>query len=131
MKICRICWGREQLMRVVRALSIVFGLLMTATVVASAAPKAETQKKPAAGAGNATIYFLRPMPVAGWATKPDVKLDGRLIGEIRAGTYFVASAPRGQHIISIQGGGLDGGYDSNLQVEAGKTYFLEVGPNQS
>jgi hypothetical protein len=68
------------------------------------------------------------MPIAGWANKPDIKLDGQLVGEISPGTFFVTSASRGPHKISIQGG-LDAGYESDLQVEAGKTYFLEVGPS--
>jgi hypothetical protein len=119
-------------MRVMRTICVGLCMLLTSAAVgATAATKPDVSKKPSvSGSGSATIYFLRPTPIAAWATKPDIKLDGRLVGEISAGTYFVTTARRGQHTISIQGG-LDGGYDSDLQVEAGKTYFLEVGRNQS
>jgi hypothetical protein len=111
-------------MSVIRKIFVGLCMLWVLAAGASAAP---TKPSPS-GQGNATIYFLRPMPVMGWANKPDIKLDGRLIGEISPGTYFVASAQRGQHTMTIQGG-LDAGYESDLQVEAGKTYFIEVGPN--
>jgi hypothetical protein len=47
-------------------------------------------KLPAAAPRNATIYFLR---LEGLITpySPDVKVDGRVVGKMPAGTYFVVS----------------------------------------
>jgi hypothetical protein len=50
-----------------------------------------------------------------------------IVGEILQGTYFVVRVPRGLHKLAVQGG-LAGVYESDLKVEAGKNYFLEVGP---
>jgi hypothetical protein len=110
-------------MAVIRKISVAFCMLWVLAAGAFAAPT----KSSATVQSNATIYFLRPMPVLGWATAPDIKLDGRLVGELSVGSYLVVSAPRGEHRIQVQGG-LDGGYESELQVEAGKSYFIEVGP---
>jgi hypothetical protein len=78
---------------------------------------------------NATIYFLRPSGIINpWS--PDIKLDGRIVGELSAGNYFVISCPRGRHTIEVRGIA-DGGYESELQVEAGKSYFIEIGPKPS
>lgn len=108
---------------------VFFGLCMFWVVVGGAAAQTSSQpaaKPLAAGPGDGTIYFMRPMPTMGWANKPDVRLNDRLVGEISPGTYFVVRAPRGIHKIEVQGG-LAGAYESELKVEAGKSYFLEVG----
>lgn len=62
----------------------------------------------------------------GWATAPDIRLNGRRVVELGVGSYFTVTVPRGQHKIAVQGG-VDFGTESDLQVEAGKSYFLEVG----
>jgi hypothetical protein len=82
----------------------------------------------ASGGGGATISIIRSMPVLGWATQPDIRFDGKLVGELGVGSYLVVNAPRGQHKLEVQGGGLVGPYESQLQVEPGKSYFIEVGP---
>jgi hypothetical protein len=112
-------------MSLVRRISIGFCMLWVMAAAASAA----TTKPSASGQSNGTIYFLRPMPILGWATAPDIKLDGRVVGELSVGSYLAVSAPRGQHKIEVKGGSLfDGGYESELQVESGKSYFIEIGP---
>jgi hypothetical protein len=107
---------------------IIAGVCMLWAVTGGAVAQTSSQPaaKPSASAGGGTIYFLRPMPLMGWANKPDVRLDGRLVGEISPGTYFVVKVPRGVHKIVVQGG-LAGPFESELQVEAGKSYFIEVG----
>ena len=108
---------------------IVVGVCMLWLTAYGAAAQTGSQPatKPSASApGSGTIYFMRPMPIMGWANKPDVRFDGRLVGEISPGTYFVVRAPRGIHKLEVQGG-LAGAFQSELKVEAGKTYFIEIG----
>jgi hypothetical protein len=114
-------------MSVLRKISVGLCMVWIMAAGASAAPTKPT----ASGGGNGTIYFLRPTPVMGWATKPDIKVDGRLVGELSVGSYLVVSCPHGQHSLSVRGGGLEGGFETQLQVESGKSYFIEVGPNQN
>lgn len=108
--------------------SVAIALCMVSSVLgATAQTSSQAATKPSASApGSATIYFMRPMPLMGWANKPDVRLDGRLVGEISPGTYIVVRAPRGLHKIEVQGG-LAGAYESQLKVDAGKSYFIEIG----
>lgn len=116
-------------MSVIRKISVGLCVLWVTAAGAFAAPTSKEATKTSAPAqSNATIYFLRPLPVLGWATKPDIKLDDRLVGELSVGSYLVVSCPRGQHKIGVRGGGLEGGFETQLQVESGKSYYLEVGP---
>ena len=109
-------------MSVARRISLGFCLLLAFASTVSA----QTAKPASSGGGRATIYFLRPMPLMSWATAPDIRLNGKRVVELGVGSYFTVSAPRGQHKIAVQGG-VDFGTESDLQVEAGKSYFLEVG----
>ena len=101
-------------MSVVQKISVGFCMLWLVAAGASAAPK----KPSGTVQNNGTIYFLRPMPVLGWATAPDIKLDDRLVGELSVGSYLVVSAPRGQHKIEVKGGPFGAAYESELQVGA-------------
>jgi hypothetical protein len=111
-------------MPVTRKISVGFGLLLALATTASA----QTAKPVSSGGGSATIYFMRPMPVLGWDNRPDVRLDGKRVVELPVGSYFAVKTARGAHKIEVQGGGLDGGTDMQLQVEPGKSYFVEIGP---
>ena len=114
-------------MRMIKKILAGICMLLAVSDAAVAQTSSQPATKPSASApGTGTIYFMRPMPIMGWANKPDVKLDGRLVGEISPGTYFVVRVPRGVHKVEVQGG-LAGAFESELKVEAGKSYFLEVG----
>jgi hypothetical protein len=77
--------------------------------------------------GSATIYFFRPTGVLPGSFSPNIKIDGRVVGELRVGQYFSVSIRAGHHAIEVRGG-LDLGYESDLQVESGRTYYIGVGP---
>src|SRR5262249_55194399 len=111
-----------------KAIAVGIGLLLAIMTSASAATTKQgaAAAKPAQASGNATVYFLRPRGLM-IPTSPDIKLDGKVVGELGMGNYFVLNVPRGHHTIAVQGG-FDGGYESDLDAEAGKTYYVEIGP---
>ena len=64
----------------------------------------DMKAKPSASApSNATIYFFR---LEGLITpySPDIKVDGRVVGKMPGGTYFVVNRPAGHHTIGIDAG---------------------------
>jgi hypothetical protein len=76
--------------------------------------------------GATTLYFIRPDGlIAPWA--PDIKVDGQIVGELRAGTYIAVSRRPGRHALEVKGGGLDTGFTSELDFAAGRSYFFQVG----
>lgn len=81
-------------------------------------------------AGPATIYFLRPTGIIA-PYSPDVELDGRKVGELSAGTYFVVKAPSGHHALKIPGIFMAGSWEGDVSLAAGTTYFIELGTNQT
>ncbi len=116
-------------MPIIRGIFVSLCMLLVLAIGASAAPTSKPAKPSASGGSNATIYIMRSTPVLGWATQPDIRVDGKFVGELSVGSYLVVNAPRGQHKLEVQGGApLTGPYESGIQVEAGKSYFIEVGP---
>jgi hypothetical protein len=73
-------------MLVIRGIFIGLCMFWVIAGSASAATTKAAAKPSAAGPGDGMIYFMRPMPIMGWANKPDVRLNGRLVGEISPGT---------------------------------------------
>ena len=115
-------------MRAVRIIST--GLCLAWLIVAggaSAAPTDAAAKPKPAASGSATIYFLRPTPLLGVGA-PDIIIDGHKVGDLPIGTYFVVRRPPGHDIFEIDGGPLSTNWRSEVDIAAGQTYFIEIGP---
>lgn len=97
---------------------------------AAAQPPANKPATSNRGAGQATIYFLRPEGLISMGS-PDVELDGRKVGELSPGTYFVVRAPSGPRTIKIPGVFLAGSWEGNITLSPGTTYFIELGANET
>jgi hypothetical protein len=113
-----------------RTLVISIGLCLlwlVAPAAAEATAPAATAKPAPKAPGQATIYFLRPNGIVGVGA-PGVLVDGRKVGELSAGTYFVVSRPPGHHTIESQGGIIRTSWQCEVDFAAGRTYFLEIGP---
>jgi hypothetical protein len=109
----------------------VFGLFLLAAMAASAecGHARVVEQKPSAPP-NATLYFLRPAGLYA-PLSPTVKINGRVVGELPAGTYFVVSRPPGHYVLEVQGGLFNAGYESDVDLAPGQIYFLEVGTQQT
>jgi hypothetical protein len=107
-------------------------LWLVAPAAAAATTPEVTAKPPPRAPGQATIYFLRPKGLGGFGMlSPDVLIDGRKVGELSAGTFFVVSRPPGHHTIETHGGILHTSRQSEVDFAAGQTYFFEIGPQES
>ena len=107
-----------------------FGLCMGWLILAATAFAANTPTvpaKPTAPApSGATIYFVRPNGFVNQALfTPDILVDDHKVGELAVGTYFTVHQPAGHHAIKLHSWSQS--WQSEIDLAAGQTYFIEVG----
>jgi hypothetical protein len=78
-------------------------------------------------ARHARIYFIRQPTVLSGLGLPDIKINGKLVGSLAAGSYIVADRPPGPYTISIYAGLDEAGSHADIQVEPGMSYYFELG----
>jgi hypothetical protein len=84
--------------------------------------------KPGAGCAAGRIYFIRHPSVLSRLGAPDVKVDGKLVGELAVGTYIAADRPAGPHMITVVGAMDSVGCEAEIRVQPGMSYYFEMGP---
>ena len=78
---------------------------------------------------QARLYFMRQPTFVGKLGAADIKIDGKLVGSLAAGTYFVADRPPGSHKITVYGAIDSVGSEADINVQPGISYYFELGPN--
>lgn len=73
-------------------------------------------------AGTGTVIFFRPSKFVGAAIGFKVRENGRELGKLRNGKYFVLQVAPGVHQYEVQGEAKD---MLTLEVEAGETYYVQ------
>lgn len=56
---------------------------------------------PAVKADQARVYFFRSSSMMGAAIQPEIRLDGKVVGESKPGGFFYADAAPGSHVASV------------------------------
>jgi hypothetical protein len=112
---------------------VTIGLLLWLAPCAFAEPAtpAPAAKPAAHGGGQATIYIIRPREfTVGAFTTVDIDVDGRTIGELPTASFILVRRPPGHHTVAIEAGSgiFHGVQQSDLDLGAGQTYFLQIGP---
>jgi hypothetical protein len=111
-----------------RVISVVLCLMCLFPAGASAEKAREVAAKPAAPApGGTAIYFIRTKDLRSWWS-PEIQIDKRKVGDLASGTYLVVRPPPGHHTVYLPGNLLSGSMTSEMDIAAGQTYFLELGP---
>jgi uncharacterized protein DUF2846 len=72
------------------------------------------------------IYFIRHPSVLSGFGAPPIKVDGKLVGELAAGTYFVVQRPPGTHKITVQDFSKE--CETDVRFEPGMSHYFELGP---
>jgi hypothetical protein len=65
--------------------------------------------------------------MSGYGTPP-IKVDGKLVGELAARTYFVADRPAGTHKVTVYGPRDAVGCETDVSFEPGMSRYFELGP---
>jgi Protein of unknown function (DUF2846) len=105
-------------------------VLLTACVAANT-EALEPQNRSLDGR-QARLYFVRHAnAVAGLMTYPTVslKVDGKPVGSLATGAFIFVDRPGGLHTINVAGSVHDKtGFETEIQVDAGRSYYFEIGP---
>jgi hypothetical protein len=87
------------------------------------------QAKPKAS--NARLYFLREKGIfgamGGMAASAEIKIDGKPVGKVEMGSFFVVDRPPGLAKIASHTTMSMADYEVEVPIEAGKTYYFGVG----
>jgi hypothetical protein len=114
--------------QVLRVISVALSLMCLVPAGASAETSREVAAKPSAPApGGTAIYFIRTKDLRSWWS-PEIQIDKRKVGDLASGTYLVVRPPPGHHTVYLPGHLLSGSMTSEMEIAAGQTYFLELGP---
>jgi len=80
-------------------------------------------------AGEGQIYIYRPYKMFWLKAYPNVVVNGKLVGELRNGTYVVVNVSPGIHEITLPENGFWGIPDMTTKIDVGdgERIFLRVG----
>jgi hypothetical protein len=76
---------------------------------------------------QARLYFIRHPSVMAGAGAPPIKVDGKLVGELGAGSYFVVDRPAGAHKITVMDVRDQVSCESDITVQPGMSHYFELG----
>ncbi|MGY8685669.1 DUF2846 domain-containing protein [Bradyrhizobium sp. UFLA05-153] len=83
----------------------------------------------------ARLYFLREKGIfgamGGLAASSEIKIDGKPVGKIEMGSYFVVDRPPGVHKIASHTTMAMADYEVEVPIEAGQTYYFGVGTQRT
>jgi hypothetical protein len=103
---------------VIAALTLLGGCALTP----QASPEADAAAKAFVGHPEAAIIYVYRSAFNHLDANTILYLDGRLIGQTRAGTYFRLDAVPGRHV--LHGTGIDLG-EFELDARRGRLYFVD------
>jgi Protein of unknown function (DUF2846) len=111
---------------------ILAGALVAASVSAVAiTPAAAVAAKETApvviaapGAGKGQVVFYRTGGFVGAAISCNVREDGKLIGGLGGGKYFIQEFEPGKHVFTTKSEATD---TLNMEIESGETYYVRCG----
>jgi hypothetical protein len=106
-------------------------MVLLAACVAANTVALESQNRSLDGR-QARLYFIRQANVAAsLLTYPTVsiKVDGKPVGGLATGAFIFVDRPPGPHTINVAGSQHDTtGFETDIRIEAGGSYYFEIGP---
>lgn len=108
-------------MRSMKVLLALGSLSLLAAPVGVAAAEKAPAVIGAPEAGKGQVVFYRTGGLMGAAISCNVREDGKLIGGLSGGKYFVASFTPGKHVFTTKSEATD---TLNMEIESGETYYV-------
>jgi hypothetical protein len=106
----------------------IFACCALLLLLAGAAPTTALAQNQAPDARQGRIHFIRHSSVLSRLGAPDIKVDGKLVGELAVGTYIAVDRPAGPHTITVVGAMDSVGCEAEIRVQPGTSYYFEMGP---
>lgn len=108
---------------------VLFLTLSTAALFGCAtAPGPMFQDVRATAADSGSVYVYRRDRLFASGEKFDVSIDKKVVGAIYNASFLTLDVAPGKHTVTVRPE-LSQGYDRDVNVEAGKTYFFEMDIN--
>lgn len=106
--------------------AITLGLLGLISMICGCASvsKQPTNIYPEVREDKGLVYFYRERKFVGAAISYNIKENGEIVGAIANGTYFFLFVDPGTHTYTAA---TEASTSRTLEVEAGKTYYVECG----
>jgi hypothetical protein len=76
---------------------------------------------PSLKAGQGRIYFFRSNSMVGGAVRPDIRLDGQVVGQSKPGGFFYVDRPAGSHVASAS---TETEKTVSFTLQAGETKYI-------
>jgi hypothetical protein len=114
--------------KIYAALAILAIAAVPHSVSMAASKKTSAVKQPVvvatAPADKGQVVFFRPGSMMGMALGCNVRENGKLIGGLGNGKYFIESFAPGKHIFTTHSEATD---TLNMEIETGETYYVKCG----
>ncbi|WP_170937127.1 MULTISPECIES: DUF2846 domain-containing protein [Rhodomicrobium] len=101
-------------------------LLICLSLSACASTTALESQTKARDAKLARVYFVRAKTMVGVALSPDIKVDGKGVGNLAAGSAFFIDRPAGHYKLTLDHEFEPGVYNRDITLVAGQTQYFQV-----
>jgi hypothetical protein len=107
------------------ALAMAFALVMAGCATG---PKYSelASKTPQMKADEGRIYFYRSSSMMGAAIQPEVRLNGKVVGNSKPGGYFYVDRPAGAYVASAS---TETEKTASFNLDAGETKYVKTSPS--
>lgn len=75
---------------------------------------------------SARLYFIRASTIFGVGLSPDIKINGKQIGNVAVGSYIYADRPPGNYQILLDHEFEPGSFSYDLTLKAGEDHYFQV-----
>jgi hypothetical protein len=77
-------------------------------------------------AKSARLHFIRPSAFVGVALSPDIKIDGKPIGNVAVGSYIYADRPHGTYRILLDHEFEPGSFSYDVTLKSGEDHYFQI-----
>jgi len=75
---------------------------------------------------TARLYFIRPSTIIGVAVSPDIKINGKLIGNVAVGSYIYVDRPAAKYQITLDHEFEPGSFSYDVALKPGEDHYFQI-----
>lgn len=112
----------------IKLLLPLFALALPGCVTTNSGPVAfyDVSKLEVPTPGESHIYFMRPGHLIGALMSAKITMNGRTVGSLSNGSYFVVKTPPGQYQVSLEWGLFSGRQTLEVTARPGERTYVEA-----
>jgi hypothetical protein len=77
-------------------------------------------------AKSARLYFIRPSTIFGVGLSPDIKINGKLIGNVAVASYIYVDRPSGQYQILLDHEFEPDSFSHDVTLRPGEDHYFQI-----